>query len=157
MSDDDKVGYKNPPRHTRFKPGQSGNLYGRRGKPRSNVVTGLSAAINAKVTLREGKRERRVSKIAAIFYQLRQKALAGDASAYDMLMQHAAQCGLIAPGVHPDPAPARGGILLVPGVEPDVEKWRRESNANAIDYNEELAKLTGVPLPASIRAPETSK
>ncbi len=33
-----KVGYKNPPKNTRFKPGQSGNPHGRRGKQQSAEI-----------------------------------------------------------------------------------------------------------------------
>lgn len=46
MSDDEKVGYKNPPLHSRFKPGQSGNPNGRpkgsKNKRTDSYVTRLS-------------------------------------------------------------------------------------------------------------------
>lgn len=38
MSDEYRVGYKQPPKHTQFQPGQSGNPNGRRGKPPRALV-----------------------------------------------------------------------------------------------------------------------
>ncbi len=49
-NDDDKVGYKKPPRDGRFKKGQSGNPRGRR-KGSKNISTLLTDAMLRRVTL----------------------------------------------------------------------------------------------------------
>jgi len=56
-----EVGYGRPPLATRFKPGQSGNA---RGRPKGdkNLSTLTREKLQAKVAVREGGRERRMSK-----------------------------------------------------------------------------------------------
>ena len=60
-----EVGYGKPPKHTQFKPGQSGN---RKGRPRGqrNFRTAVRDALQEKVTIREGDRTRSVSRMDAI-------------------------------------------------------------------------------------------
>lgn len=52
------VGYKKPPRHTRFKPGQSGNPNGR---PRKKVTLAesIQKELNTRITVNEGGKQRR--------------------------------------------------------------------------------------------------
>src|SRR5271168_5244673 len=66
---DYQVGHGNPPRHTRFKPGQSGNP---RGRPKSakNLSTLVHDALNEQVVVTENGRRRKVSKRQAIITQL---------------------------------------------------------------------------------------
>jgi hypothetical protein len=58
---DYEVGYGKPPRHTRFKKGQSGNL---RGRPRGakNLTTLLSDALDQLVVVTENGRRRKIAK-----------------------------------------------------------------------------------------------
>ena len=58
---DYKVGYGRPPLASRFKPGQSGNAKGRP-KGAKNLATLTREKLEAKVTVREGGREKRMSK-----------------------------------------------------------------------------------------------
>ena len=53
-----EIGYCKPPKHTRFKPGQSGHPSGR---PRGqrNFRTAVREALQEKVTIREGERQRK--------------------------------------------------------------------------------------------------
>lgn len=79
------VGYKKPPRHTRFKPGQSGNP---RGRPRKVLTLPevLRRELLALVTVMEDGKRRKVSKLEAILKQHINKAAAGDAKAAAMLL-----------------------------------------------------------------------
>ncbi len=56
MSDDDKVGYKKPPEHSRFKPGQSGNPNGRP-KGSKNKLTDSYLTRLSDIVLNEAHRE----------------------------------------------------------------------------------------------------
>ncbi len=72
-----EIGYRKPPKRTRFKPGQSGNP---RGRPRGqrNFGTAVRDAANRKITMREGDRTRNVSKMDGIIEVTLNKALKGD-------------------------------------------------------------------------------
>lgn len=50
---DDKVGYKNPPKHTRFKKGQSGNPKGRPKRQQKTILEVLGEEMNRLVTITE--------------------------------------------------------------------------------------------------------
>lgn len=62
MSDDEIVGYKRPPKHTRFKKGRSGNPNGRPKGARS-VESVLAEELRRRVAVREGGRTRQVTKL----------------------------------------------------------------------------------------------
>lgn len=82
---DYEVGYGKPPRHSRFKRGQSGNPKGRP-KGVRNFKTDLRATLDAPVKLtREGK-PRKVSTQEAMLLRLREKALRGDGRSLDRLI-----------------------------------------------------------------------
>lgn len=76
---DEPVGYRQPPRSTRFKKGQSGNPRGRP-KNRHREIP-HDAVLGQMVTIREDGRERRVTAAEAFLLQLTQKGLAGDSAA----------------------------------------------------------------------------
>src|SRR5215471_12966630 len=79
------IGYRKPPKTTRFKPGQSGNPKGRpRGSP--NLATDLSAELGEQITVREGGQARQVSKQRALIKSLMAKALQGDVRATTALL-----------------------------------------------------------------------
>ncbi|MEY9594032.1 hypothetical protein ABIA06_006323 [Bradyrhizobium yuanmingense] len=82
------VGYGNPPLHSRFKAGQSGNP---RGRPRGalNFTTDLKKILLAPVALNEAGRSRRVTTQEAALLRLREKALKGDVRALDKLLSYA--------------------------------------------------------------------
>ncbi|WP_170331374.1 DUF5681 domain-containing protein [Ruegeria arenilitoris] len=80
MSDDTKdyeVGYGKPPKVTQFKKGRSGNPKGRP-KGAKGVNASLKRELEAKITVREGNREVRISKAEAIAKRLTAGALKGD-------------------------------------------------------------------------------
>ena len=84
-SEDASVGYGRPPRHTRFKPGQSGNPKGRP-KGTKNLKTDLKEVLGEKIVVREGDRTRTVSKQRAMVIGLVNRTLKGDARAAGLLL-----------------------------------------------------------------------
>ena len=74
---DDRAGYRNPPIHSRFKPGQSGNSKGRP-KKAQNASMLIGAVLGERIPVRENGRTRKISKLEASLTQLANKAAAGD-------------------------------------------------------------------------------
>lgn len=67
------IGYGKPPMHTRFKPGQSGNV---KGRPREskNLTTTMTKELNQKVTISENGRRKKITMREAITKQALNKA-----------------------------------------------------------------------------------
>jgi hypothetical protein len=86
------VGYKRPPVHSRFKPGQSGNPSGR-AKGSQNLKTLFHKIMKEQVQLREGTDVRKVTKAEAIMRGLIIGALKGDTRAMGTLLRLAEQTG----------------------------------------------------------------
>jgi hypothetical protein len=86
MDMDDRVGYRRPPKHSRFKPGQSGNLLGRPAgvKSLSDIVRKI---VTQKVTVTENGRTRRVPRLEAILLRAAGEASRGEARALRLLLQ----------------------------------------------------------------------
>jgi Family of unknown function (DUF5681) len=75
------IGFKKPPQHTQFKPGQSGNPYGRPKKV-DTVADVLGRELNARiVVVKDGKRQK-VSMLRAIIKQNLNMAVKGDSRAF---------------------------------------------------------------------------
>jgi hypothetical protein len=75
-----KVGRGNPPKHTQFRKGTTGNPKGRP-KGSKNLSTYLMEAARDQVSATVGGRTRKISKIQATAMQLATKAARGDQSA----------------------------------------------------------------------------
>lgn len=82
---DHVVGYGQPPRHSQFKPGQSGNPRGRP-KGSADMSTLIQAALKEKVLITEGGKRRTITKGKAIAKQLVNKAASGDLQATRLLL-----------------------------------------------------------------------
>ena len=94
MSEDPKrdyeVGYRRPPQHSRFKPGQSANPAGRK-KGVANFRTDVENTLQLPVQLSERGKTKRVSTQQAALSRLKQKALSGDGRALDRALKLAGQ------------------------------------------------------------------
>jgi Family of unknown function (DUF5681) len=84
--DTSKVGYKRPPRHSRFRSGQSGNPRGRERGVR-NLRTDVKATLAGSVVLNERGKAKRVSTQEAMLLRLKEKALKGDTRSLEQLIR----------------------------------------------------------------------
>jgi hypothetical protein len=126
-----EVGYGKPPKHSRFKPGQSGNPKGR--KPGSkNVMTLLEETLFDTVKVREKGKVRRVPAIQACLINLRNQALKGDPKAMDSVIRlatlhHSAQPESSSTPEAVDPATDRELLR-------EFERMLRDDRANGISF-----------------------
>lgn len=78
------VGYKKPPQHSRFKPGQSGNTKGRP-KGTKSLTTLLRKAVQEIITVQEKGKSHKASKMEVFIKQAVNKAAQGDLKALQYL------------------------------------------------------------------------
>ncbi len=81
-----EVGFKKPPKQTRFAKGQSGNPSGRP-KGSKNLATILMTQAMQLVTVTERGQSRQVTKLEAVMTQLFNKAAVGDFASARLVMQ----------------------------------------------------------------------
>jgi hypothetical protein len=81
-----RVGYGEPPKHTQFKPGQSGNPKGRP-KGRKNMKTDVLEKLNATITVVKNGRSRKISTRRAVLEVLSAKALQTDQRAMEQVIR----------------------------------------------------------------------
>jgi hypothetical protein len=86
------VGYKRPPQHTRFQPGQSGNPSGRP-KGAQNFKSLFQKIMKEQISLREGDTTKKISKAEAILRGLAISAMKGDARSLMALFKLAEHTG----------------------------------------------------------------
>jgi hypothetical protein len=79
------VGYGKPPKHTRFRKGQSGNPRGR-AKNTRNLKTELRSVLDETLSLSMAGREVKLSARKAMLLALRNKALKGDTRAIGLMV-----------------------------------------------------------------------
>ena len=105
MSDDQapkeqKVGYKNPPKQSRFKPGQSGNPSGR---PKRKLLPpeAFFAELDKPILVKEGGKKRRMTREQALLMKTYSDAMAGDPSSrrfmYSVIERRSASAATTAP------------------------------------------------------------
>jgi len=128
------VGYRKPPMHSRFRPGQSGNPAGRR-KGVRNLMTDVRRTLRVPVSVKEGGRARKISTQEGALLVLREKALKGDARALDRLIELASR-------FNNEP-----GETVAPELSADDQ-------AMLADYRAEVAAATMASLPVESRRRE---
>jgi hypothetical protein len=104
----EKVGYKQPPRHSQFKPGVSGNP---RGRPKRKLDIGLALnkALNDKVVVTElGKT---MSGLEALIQSIVDRVLRGESKAIPELMRLFNKVKLFK---HVTDPTRRTGVLVMP-------------------------------------------
>jgi hypothetical protein len=92
-----KVGPGRPPREYQFKPGQSGNPKGAKRKPKSmapDLKAAVERALNKKIRLKQGDKERLVTMAAAGIEQLVAQYVKGDHRARRDLIALADKLGI---------------------------------------------------------------
>ena len=82
---DYEVGYGQPPLHTRFQKGKSGNPKGRP-RGRKNISTLLSNALDASIVVVANGRRKKITKREAIVTQLVNKSAAADLKATQIVL-----------------------------------------------------------------------
>lgn len=85
MTEDYEIGFKKPPKKNQFEKGQSGNPKGRP-KSTKNLKTDLEEELQELIHLKEGGKDKHVSKQRALIKALMAKAVKGDARAANLLL-----------------------------------------------------------------------
>ncbi|MBA4079457.1 MAG: hypothetical protein C0508_30795 [Cyanobacteria bacterium PR.023] len=92
--EDYEVGYRRPPKHTRFKKGVSGNPSGGRKKPEQAIAGVLEAVLNEKIRIGMHGKKQRVRKIDVLIRKLINRALEDDFKSVKLLFDMSKQFGL---------------------------------------------------------------
>jgi hypothetical protein len=91
-----KIGFRRPPLHTRFRPGQSGNPSGRV-KGSKNLKTLFHQILNEEISLRDGGEVRKMTKAEAMMRGLIINALKGDSRSMSTMFRLAELSGQFEP------------------------------------------------------------
>ena len=128
-----RVGYKNPPHHSRFKKGQSGN---RKGRPRaaSDIRTILETLLREQIRVRDGGKTRRISTSDALAQVLIRGTMMGKTGAFNVLMFIEETLGVFKPLYGDDKS--RYGYLVAPP-KLSLDEWQKQARrALAINLKE---------------------
>ena len=82
-----EVGYRRPPRHTRFRPGRSGNPKGRPKRKPVPIAECINEILDAPIVYQEGGRARTTTRQELSLRVLVARAVAGDISAAENLLK----------------------------------------------------------------------
>ena len=84
---DYEVGYKKPPRHSRFKPGNRANPHGRGKRKQRTEAAIVHEIMTQRVTFVEGGKSKRAPRIALMIKRLGAAALNGGVGAAEALLK----------------------------------------------------------------------
>jgi hypothetical protein len=82
-----EVGHAKPPKHSRFKPGVSGNPQGRPKRKASTIGEAINHVLSAPAEYLEGGRPKKTTRQELAIRALRKDALGGDVRAAEMLLK----------------------------------------------------------------------
>jgi hypothetical protein len=82
----DKIGPGKPPKHSQFKPGQSGNPTGRP-KGSKNLATLLGKELNKKITVTENGNQKKITFLEAVTRRLVTDSVKGNTRALELLLK----------------------------------------------------------------------
>ncbi len=85
-----KIGYKNPPKHSQFQKGRSGNFAGRP-KGSKNTLKLLDQVLEQKITITQDGKQVKITKKLAMLMQLANSATKGDIKAISALLPYMLQ------------------------------------------------------------------
>ena len=85
-NEEERIGYRRPPKHTRFKKGNRANPLGRGASRRGDLAKTVRETLASKVEIRERGRKRKVTRSEANILALFEKAVRGNVSAADRLL-----------------------------------------------------------------------
>jgi hypothetical protein len=127
MADDhERIGYRNPPKRTQFKPGTSGNPAGR--PPGLNSFDAdLRAALSEETLVRANGAERNISKQRAMIDALVAAALSGEMRAVLAVLSYCARVSSSQASHHPAPTSDSDDLELVV----DMERRQRRGSAQS--------------------------
>ena len=84
---DEKAGYGNPPRHTRFKPGNRANPLGRGAKKQPKHADIVKRLLNKTETLSVGGKKTKVTRLEAIVQRIGDEAMRGNMESAKTLLR----------------------------------------------------------------------
>jgi Family of unknown function (DUF5681) len=84
---DYEIGYKKPPRHSRFAPGNRANPHGRGKRKRRTEAEIVYEVMNGLAEFREGGKSKRAPRIEIMIKRYGAAALRGDVSAAETLLK----------------------------------------------------------------------
>lgn len=132
------IGYKKPPHHSQYQPGQSGNP---RGRPKKAFVgIEIVAELNRRVTVRENGVEQKMSKAAALAKSLVARALAGDMRAIAHLIRLLPAQFQAPPDTESGSLEADDAAVLKRFLERRLAASRTATNSNSVSQDLNSAK-----------------
>ncbi len=168
-SPDYAIGRGKPPRHKRFKPGQSGNPGGRP-KGSRNFKTILQEILEAGIELTENGRKRKVTLVAALIKRQAQEGLRGNMRAIENLLDRYERHAPPEPLAEDDEFPERDADILRRALAVRDLAFRGSPSARARESDDEamaerdvgledlpedlLEDMPGVPREDDLRADE---
>jgi len=115
------VGYGNPPVHSRFKKGQSGNPTGRP-KKQPSLIDDLKAELAEVIQVTEGGKVRRLTKQRAVAKSMTAQSIKGDPRATSLIAKLCAPVDSDEPAGTPPPLSPTEQQILEDYIEREVQK-----------------------------------
>lgn len=140
-----KVGYRRPPEHSRFKPGQSGNPTGRpTGRP--NAKTMFERVIHKKVSVRQGESTREMPMLEAMVEAHAVKGIKGDVRSAGLVLNLLPKAGLLGDQQHEPDDLGDDPIANRPAKwQPSSELFENvELTLLSVDEKVELSRLAAI-------------